>query len=191
MKTQLKNIAEVKTGVHAAPFLEGDSIYLQTKDLDSFGNIINPLHPCLLSGKKELQNHLLQNGDVVFAAKGSNNVALTIHSGLFSKGFVSTAFQIIRLRIECRPLITPQYLSWYLNQPKAQLVLKSQIRGSSPPSIPITAVKDLEIDIPNLATQKTILKIEELRTREKQLKYDIERLNEILLNNKLSKAIRL
>lgn len=126
--------------------------------------------------------------DVLLMAKGVNNLALAYNPDTYAALIPSTAFLIIKVSGSG---VLPAYIAWYINQPGAQQFLKNQAKGSSPPSITVKILAELEICIPDLETQKTILKIHDLRMREKKLKSDIERLKETILNYKLSKATRL
>lgn len=135
-----------------------------------------------------MNDRLLTKDDVLLMAKGVNNLALAYNPDTYAALIPSTAFLIIKVSGSG---VLPAYIAWYINQPGAQQFLKNQAKGSSPPSITVKILAELEIYIPDLETQKTILKIHDLRMREKKLKSDIERLKETILNYKLSKAIRL
>ena len=135
-----------------------------------------------------MNDRLLTKHDVLLMAKGVNNLALAYNPDTYAALIPSTAFLIIKTSGSS---VLPAYIAWYINQPGAQQFLKNQAKGSSPPSITVKILAELEINIPDLATQKTILKIHDLRMREKKLKSDIERLKETILNYKLSKATRL
>ena len=135
-----------------------------------------------------MNDRFLTKGDVLLMAKGVNNIALTYNPDTYPALIPSTAFLIIKV---FGSSLLPAYVAWYINQPDEQQFLKNQAKGSSPPSITVKILAELEIYIPDLERQKTILKIHDLRMREKKLKSDIERLEETILNYKLSKATRL
>ena len=178
----LHQIARIKTGVYCNPSNTGNAWYLQGTDLQADGCLNRELKPTLyIEGK--LQDRLLKKNDVLFMAKGVNNLALAYNPKTYSALIPSTAFLIISNSIA-------GVLPGYINQPPAQQYLKAQAKGSSPPSITVKTLGELEIYIPNIETQKIILKIHDLRMREKQLKSDIEHLKEKILNYQLSKAIR-
>ena len=182
----LHQIARIKTGVYCNPSNTGNAWYLQAADLKADGCLSGGLKPTLyLEGK--LQDRLLKKNDVLFMAKGVNNLALAYDPKTYGALIPSTAFLIIS---NSNSGVLPGYIAWYINQPPAQQYLKAQAKGSSPPSITVKTLGELEIHIPDIETQKIILKIHDLRMREKQLKSDIEHLKEKILNHQLSKAIR-
>ena len=71
--------------------------------------------------------------------------------------------------------------------------MKGKAIGSSIVSISKTVLEELEISIPNIETQKAILKITNLRNTEKKLKKEIDSLREkqiqqslwLIINDKL------
>lgn len=96
MKTALKHITNIQTGVFAKPIKDGEIVYLQAKHFNENGQLIGLLHPDLLaesiSGK-----HLLQPGDILFAAKGTKNFAAWYESKNLP-AVASTSFFVIRLK---------------------------------------------------------------------------------------------
>ena len=74
MKKELKHIAKIQTGVFAKTVAKGDIAYLQPKYFDEQGKLTVNLEPDLNSvGVSE--KHILKQGDIIFAAKGSKNFA--------------------------------------------------------------------------------------------------------------------
>lgn len=185
--TSLSNIAQIRTGYYCNTSTNGNAWYLQAADLQPDGSLSAELKPTLhIEGK--MNDRLLTKDDVLLMAKGVNNIALAYNPGTYAALIPSTAFLIIKAS---GGGVLPAYIAWYINQPAAQQFLKNQAKGSSPPSITVKILAELEIFIPDLETQKTILKIHDLRMREKKLKSDIECRKETILNYKLSKATRL
>ena len=74
MKVTLKEIANIQTGIFAKPEAEGEIVYLQSKYFDENGKLNSILHPDLKQGKVT-EKHMLRDGDVLFAAKGTKNFA--------------------------------------------------------------------------------------------------------------------
>lgn len=186
MSKLLKTIATIKTGVYCTLGAEGDAIYLQAADLQPNGVIIPSLKPNLqITGN--LQNRLLDTNDIIFMAKGVNNLAYTYNKVQYPYLIPSTAFLIIS---NLHHSVLPAYLTWYINQPEAQQYLKGQAKGSSPPSITIKILEQLQIEVPGIATQKKVLKIHQLELQEEKLKCDIENLKKTLRHQQILKAIR-
>jgi len=185
LKTALKHIATIQTGVFAKPASSGDLVYLQAKYFDESGKLTGSLYPDIL-GDRISENHILRTGDVLFAAKGTKNFAVAFEDH-FPISVASTSFFVIRLQNE---IVLPQYLAWYLNNPDSQQYLKNFARGTSIASISKAVLDELEIFIPDLKTQELILKITRLRNTEKILKQKIDILREKLIQQLIINAIK-
>ncbi len=173
MKTTLKDIVTIQTGVFAKPSKDGEVVYLQARHFNEGGILLESLHPDLMFGDFN-EKHLLNVGDILFAANGTKNFA-TVFQNHYPTSVASTSFFVIRL---LDPNILPDYLAWFLNQPDSQQTLKSFARGTSIASISKAVLEELEISIPDLNTQELILKISRLWNMEKELKQQIEGLRE-------------
>ena len=185
MKTNLKHIANIQTGLFAKTDAEGDIVYLQVKDFDENGHIRLPLH-AELKAKAAYEKHILQTGDVLFAAKGNKNFA-AIFEGQNESCVASTTFFVIRLT---DLTIMPSYLVFYLNHPDIQKLLKANAIGTSIPSISKGVLEELEITIPDLNTQKKIIHITELQKKGKKLRQQIEYLRDKQIQQQIINAIK-
>lgn len=185
LKTTLTHIASIQTGVFAKPVAEGEIVYLQARYFDENGLLISELHPDLMADDIS-KKHLLKPGDVLFAAKGNKNFA-SVFGDQYPKSVASTSFFVIRLRDS---KVLPEYFAWYMNSPAIQLFLKSTALGSSIASISKAVLEKLEISVPDIETQKIILKINGLRNKEKQIRQKIESLQEIIIQQKINNAIK-
>lgn len=188
MKVTLKHIANIQTGIFAKTVLDGDVVYLQSKHFDEYGELHTVLRPDLkadhVTGK-----HLLRDGDVLFAAKGTKNFAAWYKSKN-PTSVASTSFFVIRVRDNFSNKILPEFLVWFINHPSAQNFLKGRAKGTSIVSISKSVLEELEISIPDILTQKAILKISQLRNSEKNLKQKIETLREKQIQQQIINAIK-
>lgn len=185
LKTNLKNIASVQTGVFLKPQAEGEILYTQVKHFDNYFSLLPSLHTDLKEHSVN-QKHLLNPGDILFAAKGSNNFA-TVYRKNYPKAVASTSFFVIKLTDEN---ILPDYLAWFINYPKTMELLKSFAIGTSITSISKSVLEELEIAVPELSVQQAILKINELRIRQKTLVCKIEGLREQLIQQQIFNALK-
>lgn len=176
MRIALKQIAFIQTGVFARPVKEGQIVYLQSKHFDENGILKSSLYPDLKS-ETVSEKHLLQNGDIIFAAKGTKNFA-ALYESKNKPAVASTSFFVIRLNQDFQHRILPEYLTWFLNSASSQNWLKSKAVGSSIVSISKSVIDELELSVPDMDTQKAILKIAHLRNAEKKLQQQIEELRE-------------
>lgn len=184
MKTVLKNITTIQTGVFAKPISKGEIVYLQSKHFDENGELSDILYPDLNSDGK-IDKHLLRKGDVLFAAKGTRNFA-AIYENENISAVASTSFFVIRL---IKDYIIPGYLTWFLNHPNTQILLKGKARGTSIASISKSVLEELEIPVPDIKKQKLILTIYHLRNKEKNIKQQIETLREQQIQQQIINAI--
>lgn len=185
MKTLIKDITHIQTGLFAKPSGLGELVYLQSKHFDEYGQLHAVLHPDLVSvGISE--KHLLKDGDVLFAAKGTKNFA-AVFENHNEPSVASTSFFVIR---PTDKKLLPQYLAWVLNSHSTQTLLKGQAIGTSIPSISKQVLENLEIAVPSIETQKAILQITKLRHKEKSLKQKIETLREKQIQQQIINAIK-
>lgn len=185
MKTLIKDITKIQTGLFAKPAGIGELVYLQSKYFDEYGQLHSVLHPDLpADGISE--KHLLKNGDVLFAAKGTKNFA-AVFENHNEPSVASTSFFVIR---PTDKKVLPQFLAWFLNNHTTQTLLKGQAIGTSIPSISKQVLENLEIPIPDINTQKAIVEISKLRYKEKSLKQEIETLREKQIQQQIINAIK-
>ena len=185
MKTTLKNITTIQTGVFAKPVSKGEIVYLQAKHFDEYGELTDNLYP-VLNADGKIDKHLLRKGDVLFAAKGTKNFAALFENENIP-AVASTSFFVMRLFDES---VLPGYLTWFLNHPDTQLLLKAKALGTSIPSISKQVLEALEITIPTIEIQNAILQITKLRNREKALKQQIEILREQQIQQQIINSIK-
>jgi len=104
-------------------------------------------------------------GDILFRSRGDRNTATTL-----GPEFARPAVAVMPLVIlRAGPEVDPHYLAWYINQPPAQRHFDECARGTGMRMIPIGCLADLEIPVPDLATQRTLAAIDDLAAREQAL----------------------
>ncbi len=187
MKLKLNYIASIQTGIFAKMVSEGDIVYLQAKHFDENGQLNSTLQPDLLSDDSN-KKHLLKHGDILFAAKGTKNFA-TWFENKNQPAVASTSFFVVRLQNDFKHKILPAFLVWYINHPNSQKILKSKAIGTSIVSISKAVLQDLEIFIPSIQKQETILKITALCIKEKKLIQQIEILKEKQIHQEIFKVL--
>jgi len=176
----------MSSGIYTKPDVDGDVYYVQAKHFNNDGEFDFSVKPELrLEGK--IERHLLRAGDVLLAAKGSDNFAVQ-YRGLIKKAVASSIFIVIRIKDQSKVL--PEFLTWYLNHPQTQLFFKDQSKGSAIPSISIGSIEDLEIFIPPIDKQRTILSISELSKKEKQIRQQLVSIRENYIQQQLFNSIK-
>ena len=185
MKTLIKDITNIQTGLFAKPAGIGEVVYLQSKYFNESGQLTSVLYPDLKS-EGISDKHKLKDGDVLFAAKGTKNFAV-VYIKQNTPAVASTSFFIVRLKNE---EVLPQFLAWFLNNHTTQTLLKGQAIGTSIPSISKQVLENLEITVPNIEIQKAILQITKLRNKEKSLLQEIETLRDKQIQQQIINAIK-
>ena len=187
MKTTLKHIANIQTGIYAQTVLSGTVVYLQAKHFNENGHLYDTVIPDLPLDN-QTEKHLLNDGDVIFAAKGSKNFAAQYESKN-GNCVASSTFLVIRLTDKFRTRILSEYLVWFINHQRTQEWLKAKARGSSIPSISKMDLQELEITIPLIEKQKAIVKIDSLQKTEQSILKKIQLLKEQYIQHRLISAI--
>lgn len=185
MKKPLSHLAAIQTGVFAKTIAVGDIVYLQAKHFDENGVLLNILHPDLL--EEGISNkHILQPGDVLFAAKGTKNFA-TVYESKNPTAVASTTFFVIRISDSA---LLPEYLAWTLNHPNTQSFLKRNAIGSAMLSISKAVLGDLEIMLPTIEKQKCILKIAALSKKETAILQNIAELKQNYIQQQITNLLK-
>jgi hypothetical protein len=114
LKTVLKNIATIQTGVFAKPISKGEIVYLQSKHFDENGELSDTLYPDLIADGK-IEKHLLRKGDVLFSAKGTRNFAAICENENISSVASTSFFSNFSLGKFCSNLTQFPCLSRYIH----------------------------------------------------------------------------
>lgn len=168
MKKLIKDLVNIQTGLFAKPTDKGEVVYLQSKHFNENGELQSELHPDLLAVDIS-EKHFLRGGDVLFAAKGTKNFA-AVYESQNPTAVASTSFFILRV---ISKEILPNYLSWFLNHPETQKMIKDNARGTAIPSIRKTVLEDIEISIPSIEKQRSIIQLSILMRKEIELRMSI------------------
>lgn len=185
MKESITHIAEIFSGLYLTPAPGGDVYYLQPKHFKD--GVFDPSTEPEVKFQSKISYNLLYPGDVLLAIKGNNNFAVH-YKGEVTQAVASSTFIVIRLWD--KEAILPGYFTWYLNHPRTQLFFKNQSRGTDILSITIRIVKQLQVYIPSVKKQQTILEIDRLRKEEKDLTQRIANLREKHLQQQLLQEIK-
>jgi restriction endonuclease S subunit len=182
-KMNIANIAAVQTGVYQTPKPSGDILYLQTRHFNAVGEYDPTSQPERINNI-HLHNHILNDGDILFAAKGTKNFAALYRSEM-GKAVASSSLFVIRIRENIRAKALPEFLCWYINSIDGQAFLKSHAKGTALPSIPLSVIQEMELSLPTIQSQRQIVAIHALRLREKELHSKIERLKDQVIQRQL------
>jgi hypothetical protein len=116
-----------------------------------------------LPGK--VDKYLVRKGDAIFLARGLLPMAYLVGNER-EPCLVSNHFYILRPN---RSRLLGEYLVWLINQAEAQTFLQSRSEGTAARLVRKASLQELMIELPPLAIQKRIVRLQQLLTREKAL----------------------
>jgi restriction endonuclease S subunit len=165
--------------------LKGDTLVVQLKDVDyqtvSFSTELTKVNGMPISNK-----YTLDQNDVLFIAKGSNNLAL-LAPNRSTRCVASSIFFVLRCDTT---KILPGYLVWYINQPEAQQYFASNKEGTYTPNIGKQVLLDLDVPVVPLDIQAKIIQANTLLQKEKALLKEITTKRNLLITEKLNSLIQ-
>jgi hypothetical protein len=173
MKTALPAICDVnmgytvRSGLKAAP--EGGIRAIQLRDLqgeDDLDPASAPFYPL----DPSLKRYSAGAGDLLFRSRGYRNTAVVIAPD--STETVVAILPLIVLRPN-RDVVDSRYLAWFINQPGTQRYFDKCARGTGLRMIPKACLDDLEVELPDLGTQRLIVEIDTLARREHTLTHQL------------------
>lgn len=186
----LKQIATIQTGYSFRRRLEvtlhGELSVIQMKDLqdDNTVNLDNLSKIDLIEIKK---HHLAQKGDLIFRSRGFATTSAIL---LKDPGKAIIAAPLLRIRVKDSKIVLPEYLNWYMSQNEAQKFFTSRALGSIHKMINLQTIENLEIILPDLKTQKTIIELASLSLLEEKLNNQIAEKRKQYINAVLSKVLK-
>lgn len=166
MKSKLKHICSLNTGLYRKPDPTGEAIYLTGKHFDEFGNLKkDALMVPEIQIDSNSHRHLLEDKDLLFIAKGYNNRAC-LYRKKYGDAIASSLFFVVRIE---KNILLPEYLQWFINAPDAQNQLKQMAKGSGIRSISKKSFSELDVLVPSISIQRKILSVFENWQKEKKL----------------------
>lgn len=166
---RLKDVCTIQMGYTPRGRLEAVEIggipAIQLRDFPGDGRISsNRLSHYNLDGSTG--RYLVRPGDVLFRSRGERNTAIAADENLTEPAVAVSPLFVLR---PDRSAIEPRYLEWVINQSPAQRYFDSRARGTRLRMIPKSSLDNLEIELPDLETQRAIVEIDALAMREHEL----------------------
>jgi len=172
-KKRLAAICKVQSGYTARTGLkdtaQGGVPAIQLRDLkgeEDFDPATAPVYPLGPS----FERYWASAGDVLFRSRGDRNTAVVVAPE--SKKAAVAILPLIVLRPN-RDTVDSRYLAWFINQPATQRYFDASARGTAMRMIPKAAIDDLEVDLPDIPTQRLIVSIDALARCEHALAYQL------------------
>ncbi|WP_413176489.1 restriction endonuclease subunit S [Anabaena azotica] len=181
MKKKLGEIASINTGYPFRTKIERDPEgtigVIQMKDIDEYNRLdLSDVYKVQLEDLSE--KHLLQQHDLLFRSRGVTNTTALVTEKI-EPYVAASPLMIIRVKSS---YVYPAYLVWYLNHPLGQRQINRVAEGTSQLMVSKSALAEIVIDLPLLATQKVIAEIAALSEREQQIMEEIARKRKLYMD---------
>lgn len=138
---------------------------IQLRDLPTSGRLdLSRLTRVQLGDVQE--RHLVHAGDVLFRSRGDRNTAAAVGPDLQEGAVAVLPLMILRPNPH---IISAEYLAWAINHPTTQRFFDSVARGTKLRMVSRASLEQLDLDIPNIETQRKIVAIAALAEREQAL----------------------
>ncbi|MEM9158418.1 MAG: restriction endonuclease subunit S [Verrucomicrobiota bacterium] len=166
---KLNDVSQARPGYLSRSKIEpnekGSHFLLQIRDFDKERRTIDASGLFRFFAKPVKDESLLQDGDVIFLAKGARNFAAAVQ-GLPYPCLAASYFFVLRPL----PKLLPAYLAWQLNQePARQHFAKFGTSGAHMPVVRREVLENLEIPLPNIEQQRKIVAIDQLARQQTRL----------------------
>lgn len=185
MQVKIKDIANIQFGHYGQPSKDGTIPYLQAKHFNEFGQYIGENDTFLEEDSKSVAN-LLQNGDVLFVAKGFRFFA-TLYNPAFGNAIASSIFFVLR---PDKNKIIPAYLVSVLNLPKNLMHFQQLGAGSTIPSIRKNELADFTFNLLSFEQQQKVVGLQELYFKDIQITEALIKEKQKLFQTTISKILK-
>lgn len=166
---KLSSLCDVQSGYTARSKLEpatsGGVPAIQLRDLNGEDDF-DPSGLPLYALGPSFGRYWAGPGDILFRSRGERNTAVSIASS--AKGAAIAVLPLIVLHPNAS-VVDSRYLAWFINHPDTQRYFDKYARGTRLRMIPKHCLDDLEVPLPDLATQRMIVEIDSLARRERVL----------------------
>ena len=190
MKQKIKDIADIQIGYQFRKKIEterdGTHQIVQIRDFDENQNL-NKEGLFWVKMPQLSEKYSVNKNDVLFLARGHRNFAIPILDSL-ENTIAASYFFILKIKTD---KIIPEYLAWFINQVPAQGYLHNLARrGTHMPVIPKSVFENLMVYMPDIETQKKIIKLNSLIEKEKYLLNTIQEKRTLLIRSLCLKSAR-
>lgn len=167
--------------------LDGETAVVQMKDVDQEKGLDNAnLYRVHLTGRK--QPDYLQRGDILFVGRGYRIFAVLVDKDLEST-VAGSHFFIIRVNPN-RHDVSPDYLTWYINNKQAQRYFSQHVAGTALPYINRSVLENLPVILPPLKVQNQMIKAHYCRLKEKVLLEALIEKKKLFLDELLEQTLK-
>ena len=168
----LRDLADIQTGIalrgpsSSRKSSDGTHRLIRIGDVSPEGVISQSSSARIQVPTKDAGKFDLKQGNVLLAARGSRLTAAVFD--IDEPAVAGSQFIIIRIRPQWLGLRSG-FLAWYLNLPAIQEQLAARMRGTYIRSLPASILANLQVPIPDGATQDAITGLNDIRIQERNL----------------------
>ena len=182
-RVKIQNICNIRFGLNAKTNDRTGVRCIQGKDVQE--NRIELAGNMYVEPEAVTEKDYLGKGDLLFSAKGNRHVAAAWNEE--DKAVASSTFLILSVKDSA---VFPEYLAWYLNQPKTQNFLKRIKKGGTISVVSKKEFNDIDVDIPSVEIQEKIIRIVNLETKEQQLMDELKDKRRLLIQGITNKIFQ-
>lgn len=193
MQKKLSQIVDIVSGYTFRGSIEnnpkGDIFVLQAKNISVNEDILNTTELVTISDKSIRNPYFLEHNDILLVSRGSG--IGSFRSAVFAtndmKVMPSSSIHVIRIQ---DVTILPKYVSLYLNSLEGQKALAQIVTGASYiQSILVKNLIDLEIPIPPIHIQKSIIALHENITDQERIFKRKQEIQKTIINASFTNLI--
>ena len=137
---------------------------IQMKDLTD-ENTVDCNNLTYIDITKFNDNHYVKKGDLIFRSRGLCATSAIVLDG---PGIAVVSSPLLKIRVT-NPTVMPEYLNWFISQLPAQIFLASHAKGTTQQMISKEALEQLEVLLPPLEKQKSIVALATLEVEEQRI----------------------
>ena len=193
MHKELNKIADIASGYTFRGSIENDSkgeiFVLQAKNISANQDILNTKDLITISDKSIRNPYFLQHNDILLVSRGSGigSFRSTIFASDNTKVMPSSSVHVIRIKDVS---VLSKYVCLYLNSLDGQKALSQIVTGGSYiQSILLKNLADLEIPIPPVHIQKSIVALYENITEQEKIQERKREIQKTIINASFTNLI--
>lgn len=169
VRLKLRDACTIQVGCTArrrlVPIAAGGVAAIRLQDVQPGGQV-DPTRLIRVPADHLSNKHLVRTGDVVFRSRSDDNTAAALGDEFGDPALAFLPLFILRPRLG---IILPQFLAWSINQPAARRHFGKVALGTNMRMISKSGLSTLEIDVPDMGTQRHIVSVDNLAIRERNL----------------------
>lgn len=190
---KLSDLVRIRSGMVVPKTVNNDEDQLTdafvrmigTSDYDDDGVLRKGLQANVLI-KPAIEKNFLQKNEILFNSKGRRFFA-ALFQNEYSYTIASASFLVLNIKSN---EVLPEFLVWYLNHPDTLKIFNSKIDTQAMPSITKQELGELDIIIPNFATQKQIIHLDSLKKEQIAIQKRLIVLKENFINTVTYKKLK-